>query len=196
MGKGAETRERIVGRAMTLASRDGLAGLTIGALATDLGLSKSGLFAHFGSKEELQLAALQEAAARFTTLVITPALKAPRGEPRLRALLDRWLSWGTDAGLHGCLFMAAAAELDDATPGPVRDELVATMRRIDEFLAKAVRLGIEAGQFRKDTDPDQVAFELRAHVYAFHYAHRLMADPRAAARTRAAVDRLFASLRA
>ncbi|HKV07988.1 MAG TPA: TetR/AcrR family transcriptional regulator, partial [Thermoanaerobaculia bacterium] len=93
MGKGAETRERIVEQALRLASRDGLEGLTIGSLSSELGLSKSGLFAHFGSKDELQLQVLRAAVERFEEAVVEPALAAPRGEPRLRSFFERWLAW-------------------------------------------------------------------------------------------------------
>ena len=124
MRKGELTRQSIVEHAAGLASRIGLGGITIGALAGDLDLSKSGLFAHFRSKEALQLQVLEHAAARFTELVIRPALAAPRGEPRLRALFDRWRRWPEASGLPGgCLFVQAAVELDDQ-PGPARDQLV------------------------------------------------------------------------
>src|SRR5262245_18337194 len=114
MSKGAETRELSIDRAYQLASRDGLEGLTAGALADTLKLSKSGLFAHFGSKEELQLEVLKAGASRFEDSVIKPALKVPRGLPRLKKLFDLWLDWGANPGTPGgCIFIAAAAELDD-----------------------------------------------------------------------------------
>src|SRR5690349_8527699 len=131
MGKGADTREAILGRAVTLARSVGLDGITIGTLASETGLSKSGLFAHFQSKEKLQLEILELAAAQFTDEVFRPALAKPRGIPRLRAIFDRWLAWGQKPG--GCLFIAASAELDDQ-PGPVRDELVRQQRQLLESL--------------------------------------------------------------
>src|SRR3954464_11103649 len=120
MGKGAETRERILDQAVRLASREGLEGLTIGTLSTELGLSKSGLFAHFGSKDELQLQVLQATVQRFEETVIRSALSAPRGEPRIRAVFDRWLDWESHPSMPGgCLLIAAAVEFDDR-PGPLR----------------------------------------------------------------------------
>src|SRR4051812_36691469 len=113
MRKGAETRERILDQAVRLASRDGLDGLTIGTLSTELGLSKSGLFAHFGSKDELQLQVLQDVTRRFEETVIRPAVAAPRGEPRLRTLFENWIAWGDSLFMPGgCLLVAAAVEFD------------------------------------------------------------------------------------
>src|SRR4051812_39686689 len=113
MSKGAETRDRIVEHAMRLASRDGLDGLTVAGLAGELGLSKSGLFAHFGSKDTLQVEVLEAATARFRDTVMRPALKAPRGEPRIRAMFERWLAWGDDPSMPGgCIIVAACAEFD------------------------------------------------------------------------------------
>src|SRR5688572_11771170 len=128
MSKGEQTRERIVDKAWQLASRDGLSGLSLGKLAGELGLSKSGLFAHFGSKEGLEVEVLKAAAERFTEQVLRPALSAPRGVARLRKLFKNWLSWANDPEQPGgCIFMAAAAELDD-TEGPQRDFLVTAQK--------------------------------------------------------------------
>ncbi len=116
--KGAITRQAVLERATQLASRVGLGGLTIGSLADELELSKSGLFGHFRSKEALQIQILDHAAARFVESVVRPALREPRGEPRMRALFERWLDWGRSSPMPGgCLFVAAATELDDR-PGP------------------------------------------------------------------------------
>src|SRR5688572_20094465 len=128
MSKGDETRSAVLGSAITLASTVGLEGVTIGKLAEHVGLSKSGLFAHFSSKENLQLAVLEEAMARFVALVIGPALKKPRGEPRVRALFERWLEWSRAEFLPGgCIFVVASVELDDR-PGPARDRLIASQK--------------------------------------------------------------------
>jgi AcrR family transcriptional regulator len=195
MGKGEETRERILGHAMRLASRDGLEGLTVGSLATELGLSKSGLFAHFGSKEALQVQVLQAATRRFEDLVFAPALKAPRGEPRLRDILTRWLAWERDEGLPGgCIFIAAASELDDR-PGPARDFLVEQQERLLGALARAVRLCKEEGHFRADVDPEQMAFELYALILGRHHRGRLLKDARADAFVHAAFERLLKDAR-
>ena len=125
MGKGDQTRDAILERAVRLASQVGLEGLTIGRLAGALDLSKSGLFAHFASKETLQVQTLERAAERFVEVVLRPALAEPRGEPRLRALFERWLRWPQEVSQPGgCIFVQAAVELDDR-PGPARDRLVA-----------------------------------------------------------------------
>ncbi len=196
MSRGTETRERILERAVAVATRDGLEGVTIGRLADDLRLSKSGLFRHFGSKEDLQLAVLRTASERFTEAVFRPALKAPRGLPRLEALVARWLEWvrGGAGTADGCLFVAAASELDDR-PGPVRDLLVETQRAWLGGIARAARLAIEEGHLRPGLDPEQFAFEFEAIGLGFHHAKRLLRDPRAEEHARRAFDRLLAAAR-
>ncbi len=195
MGKGEDTRDAILERAVQLASEVGLDGLTIGRLASALDLSKSGLFAHFASKEGLQLATLDRAAERFTEVVIRPALEAPRGEPRLRALVERWLAWPVEVPQPGgCIFVQAAVELDDR-PGPARERLVALQREWLRVLATAVKIGVAEGHFRRDVDAEQVAFELYGIMLSTHHASRLLGDPRATTRARRAVERLFASCR-
>jgi AcrR family transcriptional regulator len=196
VGKGAETREAILERAVQLASEVGLDGVTIGRLASALDLSKSGLFAHFESKEALQIATIERAAERFVDVVIRPALKAPRGEPRLRALVERWQRWPLEVSQPGgCLFVQATVELDDK-PGPARDRLVALQRQWLAALATAVKGAVDAGHFRPDVDPEQIGFELHGIMLSYHHALRLLEDPRAGARARRAVERLFASCRA
>lgn len=195
MQKGDATRERIIDRALRLASRDGLDGLSIGTLASELGLSKSGLFGHFGSKDELQLEVLRAAVARFEQTVVVPAFKAPRGEARLKALLNHWISWANDPGMPGgCLLNAATVELDDR-PGPLRDYLAATQGQLLEAIARTVRLGIEAGQFRVTLEPEQIAFEMHALVLGYAHQRRLLRDPRAEQRLRTAFERLLVSIR-
>ena len=196
MGKGAETRDRILDQAVRIASREGLEGLTIGTLSSELGLSKSGLFAHFGSKEELQCQVLQAAANRFQEEVIRPAIAAPRGEPRIRALFGRWLDWANRADMPGgCLLIAASIELDDR-PGPQRDYLVQAHRSRVAALAKACRIAIEAGHFRTDLDPEQFAFDFYSITLGYHDHNRLLRDPRAKDRARSAFERLIVSCRA
>jgi AcrR family transcriptional regulator len=190
MSKGAETRERILDRAFLVAGRDGLAGLTIGALAEELQLSKSGLFAHFGSKEDLQLEVLKEGARRFEDAVIRPALKAPRGLPRLKKLLELWISWSTNpATPGGCLFIAAGIELDDKE-GRTRDYLVATQKQLLSFLAQAARLCVEQGHFKKDLDCDLFAYEAYGVVLVYNHAKKLLRDPNADRMAHRAFDRL------
>lgn len=191
MSKGLETRERILDRAFRMASRDGLGGLTIGTLADDLGLSKSGLFAHFGSKEDLQLEVLRLGATRFEEAVLRPAFKAPRGAPRVRAVFEGWVRWLNDPGLPGgCIMAAASIELDDREGRP-RDFLVGSQRQFVASLAKAARLAVEAGHFRPDLDCDQFAFELHGLVLGYQHWKRLLRDPAAEARVRAGFERLM-----
>ena len=191
MSKGDSTRSRIVETALRSASVDGLEGITLGRVAADVGMSKSGLFAHFESKEALQIDVISSAADKFTQVVVVPALAAPRGEPRLRALFERWLEWGRHESLPGgCVFMHAAAELDDR-PGPARDMLVTQQRRWLETLAKAVRLAIELGHFRSDVDPELVAFQLYGTVLSYYHAARLFEDPAARSRAIAAFESIL-----
>lgn len=195
MSKGESTRAAIVEKGVSLATQVGLEGLTIGRLATDLGLSKSGLFAHFRSKEALQIQVLDAAAERFVDEVVKPAVREPRGEPRVRALFDRWLAWTkTNSGPGGCLFVAAAAELDDR-PGPVRDRLVALQKGWLEMVAIVFRTGVTKGVFRRDLDPEEFAHDLYSVMLGFHHASRLMGDPRAEKRANAAFGRLLSSAR-
>ncbi|HZS42529.1 MAG TPA: TetR/AcrR family transcriptional regulator [Polyangia bacterium] len=195
MGKGAQTRNVIVERAMRLASRDGLEGLSVGLLAAELGISKSGLFSHFGSKDELQLQVLQAAVDRFREVVVRPALKAPRGAPRIRAMFNNWLAWSNDPSLPGgCIIVAAASELDDR-PGAQRDFLVSAQRDWFATLAKAARLTVENGDFREDLDPEQFAFDAYGIILAYHHARRLLRDKKAEARARASFEGLINAAR-
>jgi AcrR family transcriptional regulator len=189
--KGQRTRSAILERATGLASQLGLTGLTIGHLADELRLSKSGLFAHFRSKEALQIQVLEHAAAKFVEQVVRPALGEPRGEPRLRALFERWLAWDTAQALPGgCVFAQAASELDDRA-GPVRDRLVALQRDWIGVLVTSVGLGAAAGRFRPDADAEQFAQDLYGVMLAFHHAWRLLGDPQAEARARRAFGALL-----
>jgi AcrR family transcriptional regulator len=161
--RGDRTRRAILTAAVNLASVEGLEGLSIGRLATELEMSKSGLFAHFGSKEELQISTVRAAAAIFGHRVVVPAEQGfPPGIARLQGMLDNWLDYmerGIFAG--GCFFAAATIEMD-GRPGPVRDAVAQQMTRWAETLADYARTAIERGELRDDTDPDQLAFELDA----------------------------------
>jgi len=193
--KGDLTRKAIVDRAVSLASEVGLDGVTIGRLASELELSKSGLFAHFQSKESLQVQTLERAAERFVEVVVRPALQAPRGEPRLRALFERWLLWPKLVPQPGgCLFVAAAAELDDR-PGPARDVLVRLQKEWLAGLATSFRAASEQGHLRPDADPEQLAFELYGIMLVCHHSARLLHDPRATERARRAFEGLLAAAR-
>jgi AcrR family transcriptional regulator len=193
IAKGERTRQTILDHAAGVAREVGLEGLTIGRLATELSLSKSGLFAHFRSKEALQIEVLDRAATGFTTQVVRPALALPRGVPRLRGLFERWLEWARPGESGGCVFVAAAAELDDR-PGPVRDHLVTVQRTWVDCMARVVRAGMESGAFRTDADPEQVAFDLYGVMLSYHHAARLLKDPRAEPRARRAFEALLARL--
>ncbi|HEV8305950.1 MAG TPA: TetR/AcrR family transcriptional regulator [Gemmatimonadales bacterium] len=189
--KGMITRQAVLERAVALASRVGLGGLTIGTLAEDLDLSKSGLFGHFHSKEALQIQVLEHAAAKFVDAVVRPALAQPRGEPRLRSLFERWLDWARSSPMPGgCLFVAAATELDDR-PGPVRDRLQQLQRDWLGVIATSFRKGMEEGHFPADADADQFAHDLYGVMLAYHHAHRLLRDPKAEARARHAFEALL-----
>jgi AcrR family transcriptional regulator len=194
MGKGDTTRQAVLDEAARVASRVGLGGLTIGSLAASTQLSKSGLFAHFQSKEQLQLQLLEHTRARFVDQVIRPALAAPRGEPRVRELFRRWLDWDAGALPGGCLFVAASAEYD-AQPGPVRDRVAADQRDWLDTLAQVFRTGLGEGHFRPDADPEQFAYDLHGVMLAYHHASRLLGDPDAAARATRAFEALLAAAR-
>ncbi|MEX2108459.1 MAG: TetR/AcrR family transcriptional regulator [Solirubrobacterales bacterium] len=183
-GKGAETRAAILDRAVDIASAEGLEGLTIGRLATGLEMSKSGLFAHFGSKQELQLATVEAAQQRFRRAVIDPARNAAEGAPRLRAMADAYLVH-LDGGAYsgGCFWASTAAEYDDR-PGPVRDAIAAAL---DAWLGELERQAGIAGL----QEPDRVAFELYAVVMGANSRYRLSGDRRAFGYAHDAIERLL-----
>lgn len=197
MSKGEQTRAAVLDEAARQVSLVGMNGLTLGLLAEKTGLSKSGLFAHFKSKEQLQVAVIDRAVELFAERVIRPALKTPRGEPRLRELFDRKLRWDSgDLSLPGgCFFASVSAELDDAPPGPVRDRLVEVELDYADTLATVFRTGISEGQFRADADPEQYAFDIRGVLLSCHHASRLLADPKAQDRARTAFEALIRAAR-
>jgi AcrR family transcriptional regulator len=191
MGKGNDTRAAILDAALAQASESGFESLTIGSLAESAGLSKSGLFAHFGSREELLVAAMEAAAARFAETVFLPAFKARRGLPRLRALFDNWLDWTARSGLtHGCPMQAAAVEFDDR-PGPVRDAVVEHFARLERELSRAVELAVGQGHLRADLDVGQFVFEMTGIIFAYYNQARLFDMARAELHARAAFARLL-----
>lgn len=187
MGKGEQTRSRIVDAAVRVATLDGLAGLTIGDLAAAVDMSKSGLYAHFGSKEELELQVVREMTRRFAAVVWEPVTHLPPGRARLDAVFERWLDWVD--GHHqpgGCPIIAVMAELDDR-PGPARDHLAASQQAWHEDLEReATRAWAADGQL--------FAFELRGIVMAYSTASRLLGDPEAKAKARAAYAALATRL--
>ncbi len=189
--KGEQTRVTILDEALKIASKLGLEGLTIGSLADATGLSKSGLFAHFGSREDLQLAVLEHAAQCYGERVFVPVLKIERGLPRLRALFERWLDWALESGLPGgCIMISAAVEYDDR-PGPIRDAAIANQHRGNAITQRAVRLAIEEGHLSPDTDPEQISFEMLGIVLAAHNHRRLLGDKEARKRALTAFEQLI-----
>jgi AcrR family transcriptional regulator len=195
MDKGDETRERILKHAMAIASEVGFEGLSIGELAKAADMSKSGLFAHFDSKEDLQLQALATARSSFVDNVISVALREPRGEPRIRALFENWLKWEEGRVTPGgCPFIVASYEYDDR-PGPVRDAVVSVQRDWVEMISTAARIAIDEGHFRSDLETEQFAFELYGIFLSFHLYHRLLRDPETGRRARDAFESLLESSR-
>lgn len=195
MTKGSDTRRTILHHAVNLSSEMGLEGLTIGVLARKAGMSKSGLYAHFGSKEDLQCAVLDSAAERFVDMVVAPALKQPRGLPRLEMLFERWLTWETDGLSGGCPFIAASHEFDDRS-GPVRDRLVSHLRDLLGAITRAAQISVEEGHLREDLDVEQFAYEMWAALLAYHSFARLMRTSDAIARARRAFANLIRNARA
>jgi AcrR family transcriptional regulator len=196
VSKGEETRSAVLGTALSLATQLGFEGLTIGKLAENVGMSKSGLFAHFSSKENLHVAILDEASERFIALVVAPALKKPRGEPRVRALVDNWLAWSKQDFLPGgCIFVQAGVELDDR-PGPARDRFIASQRDWLGVLAGAARIAVDEKHFRKDLDTEQLAHELYSIAYGYHFLRRVGDPAKAERRARTAFERILVDARA
>jgi AcrR family transcriptional regulator len=192
--KGAATREVIVSRALEIAAERGLDALTIGMLAEATGMSKSGVFAHFGSREDLQLAVLDGAAREFTEQVFVPALRERRGLPRLRAILERWMTRTLADGIRrACPIGAAAVEFDDR-PGPVRERVLGYVLHLRREVARAVRMAVEHGDLVAGTDADQLAFELHALMTAFVLELKLFGPEAAESRVRASIARILGSL--
>ncbi|MDK2126160.1 TetR/AcrR family transcriptional regulator [Parachitinimonas caeni] len=191
LSKGEATQRVILDAGIQLAREIGVTGLTIGALADRVQMSKSGLFAHFGSKEELQLAVIKAAQERFVEQVVRPAFAEPRGLARIRALLKGWVGWGADVEASGgCLILAAAAEFDDR-PGIVHDHLVREQKSWFASLARATEIAIETGELSPEVDTSQFAFELFGLVLSAHHHARLLGDASACNRALAGLERLI-----
>ena len=191
--KGEDTRSQILAAAVEQASAGGFESLTIGTLAEKTGMSKSGLFAHFGSKLDLQIAALDEAARQFAEGVFVPAIKVPRGVRRLRAIFDNWISWPQRANLPGGCPIDAALREYQHQPGAMRDAIVARQKSLDTGLTRAVQLCIDTGELDPHTDPGQVAFDLVGIVLVFYRSEQLLGTLEASRRARVAFDRLIAN---
>jgi len=191
--RGRATREAILREGVALARAVGVSGLSIGGLAESVGMSKSGLFAHFGSKEELQIAVLQAAQDDFAETVLKPAFAEPRGLARLRAVISRWVSWSTgngQEGAGGCVVLAASHEFDDR-PGIVRDYLLVVETNMMAMLHRSIRQSIDTQELPLDTDVAQFAYELFGTVMSAHFHTRLLRDPQASTRALTAFERLI-----
>ncbi|MDP2264692.1 MAG: TetR/AcrR family transcriptional regulator [Hydrogenophaga sp.] len=174
--KGQQTKAAIVDAALGLATQIGLEGLSIGALAEVMQMSKSGVFAHFGSREELQISVVREYHTRFEEEVFYPAMSAPRGLPRLRALFDNWMKRTSVELDSGCIYISGAVEFDDR-PGPVRDALASSVSTWLTAMARAIELAVEEGHLRADTDAHQMRFEIHSLILALHYEARFLRTP-------------------
>ena len=174
--KGQQTKAAIVDAALGLATQIGLEGLSIGALAAVMRMSKSGVFAHFGSREELQISVIREYHARFEEEVFYPALEKVKGLPRLKALFHNWMNRTSVEIDSGCLYISGAVEFDDR-PGPVRDALAGSVQTWLAAMNRAVVQAKEAGHLRSDADEHQMAFEIHGLILALHYEARFLKTP-------------------
>jgi AcrR family transcriptional regulator len=196
MRKGEQTRAAIVDAALELAGRDGLEGLTIGLVADRMRMSKSGVFAHFGSREDLQIAVLKEYEKRFVEGVLLPSLNEPRGLPRLEAMYSRWVDRiSMEISGLGCIYVSGAVEYDDR-PGPIRDDLVGMIRSWQAELVRAIKQAIEEGHLRSDTDPMQIVFVIQGLVLSVHFNARLMHNKESISRARAGFAQMINAYRA
>lgn len=171
--KGALTKAVIVDQALKIASHQGLEGLTVGLLADALAMSKSGVFAHFGSREELQLAVVREYYRRFEAQVFQPALQEPKGLARLQKMINLWMQTSIQELSAGCIFISGAVEFDDR-PGPVRDELVRSVQTWRAALKRAIEQAVEVGDLKKDCTPDVMLFQIYSYVQGLHHDARFL----------------------
>ena len=181
--KGQQTKAAIIDAALGLASQIGLEGLSIGALAEVTGMSKSGVFAHFGSREELQISVIRQYHERFEAEVFYAAMQKPRGLTRLQAMFDNWMVQTSAEIDSGCIYISGAVEFDDRS-GPVRDALASSVSTWQTALRRAVELAQDEGQLSRVSDAHQIAFEIHGLILALHYEARFLRNPRAADRAR------------
>ncbi len=193
--KGEQTRASILEAALELASREGLEGLTIGALAERMGMSKSGVFAHFGSREDLQLDVLRFYNHLFEQEVFYPSMTEPRGLPRLRGLFNRWIGRVSREIASGCIYISGAVEYDDR-PGPIRDQLVGMVQTWQKALRRAAQQASDEGHLSTGIHPDQIAFEMYGLVLALHHDARFIRSPDAVQRAQAGFERLVGATHA
>jgi AcrR family transcriptional regulator len=192
MRKGEQTKAAILEVAVVLASLDGLEGLTIARIAERMEMSKSGVFAHFGSREDLQVEVVREYHRKFEEEVFMPAMQEKRGLPRLIKLFDNWIARVTQEIDSGCIYISGAIEYDERD-GPVRDELTRSVRIWMAALVKAVEQGVERGQLHADTDPTQLVFEMHGLILALHHDARFLKQRGAVERARKGFERLIAT---
>ena len=190
-GKRAATRELILDHAYDMARRDGLEGLSIGSLAADVCMSKSGLFAHFGSREELQLAVLETGQLRFLQNVKWPALKLPRGLARVRAIVTNWVAWAQEYQ-SGCVLLTAASEYD-GREGALRDVVIKQQSGGRQEMCRAIEHAVANGELGDDTDAAQLAFEIYALMLGLHHDAALFGFDEARRHTLAGFERLINS---
>ena len=188
--KGQQTRAAILDAALGLASHVGLEGLSIGVLAEVTNMSKSGVFAHFGSREELQISVVRQYHTRFEEEVFFPAIREPRGLPRLRALFERWILRVSVELDSGCIYISGAVEFDDR-PGPVRDALVSMVRSWQAALQRAIGIAIDEGDLAPDTDAPQMLFEIHGLILALHHDSRFLRNPGVLGRARTGFERIL-----
>lgn len=191
MKKGEDTRNSILSAGLEMASQYGLEDVTIGDLAKEMDMSKSGIFGHFHSKENLQILILSYAVEQFTESVVLPTLKVEAGIPRIRTMVKRWINWGNGLG-GGCIFVSTSNEFSERS-GPVRDALVASQFAWLESLGRLAKSAIKAGDFRADIDPQQFAFELYSLLLGFHHYHRLLRDEMIQEKQERALEKLINS---
>ena len=188
--KGQQTKAVILDAALALAAQVGLEGLSIGALADATGMSKSGVFAHFGSREELQISVIAEYHARFAQEVFEPALALPRGLARLRALFANWMARTSVELDSGCIYISGAVEFDDRS-GPVRDALVESVRVWMAAMRRAIAQSRECGQLHAQVDEAQLLFEIHGLILALHYEARFLRQPGSVARANQGFDSIL-----
>lgn len=190
MRKGELTRVAILEMALELASREGLEGLTIGLLADKMNMSKSGVFAHFGSREDLQIAVVKLYHQRFAQEVFYPSVKDSRGLPRLQAMFAHWVRRVSVEIASGCIYISGAVEYDDR-PGPIREELADMVRTWQAALQRCVSQAIETGHLRADTEPEQLVYEMYGLILALHHDARFLKAPGSVQRAQSGFDRLI-----
>jgi AcrR family transcriptional regulator len=194
MAKRKDTKLIVLEAGLDMASQLGLECVTIGNLAKATNMSKSGLFAHFQSKENLQVEILNYAAQLFTESVIVPALKTQSGIPRIRAMVDNWIDWSSEL-TGGCIFVSASAEFSDR-PGRVKGVLLHQQKQWIDFLRRIAQSAVKAGDFRQDIDDEQFAFDLYSLLLGFHLYYKLLNDNEIRKREGNALVRLLDSYRA